>query len=233
MLAPSRERADALATELRRAVQLAREARETGVRDAATARDYLAALDADTPAALVEALERVAAGVAPLDVALRKAADDVLHAQVAERERLEQEAAAEVLAASLRDLGYEVGDIAATLFVDGGTVHFQRPGWDSYHVRMRVAPQERTAHFNVVRARGDEENAERRRQDALAEDRWCAEFPKLMATLAARGIALDVRRRLGAGEVPVQVVDPASVPAVATATDDDARAAPLRARPLG
>ena len=132
--------------------------------------------------------------------------------RAADREQQEQEAAAFVLQQSLRDLGYEVEDIEATLFADGGAVHFRRAGWDNYFVRLRVAPGEHTVNFNVVRARGDEESAERRRLDALAEDRWCAEFPKLMQTLAARGLELDVTRRLDAGEVPVQVVDGASLP---------------------
>ena len=35
-----------------------------------------------------------------------------------------------------------------------------------------------------------------------------------MDTLAARGVALNVTRRLDAGAVPVQVVDGASLPAV-------------------
>ena len=87
-------------------------------------------------------------------------------------------------------------------------------------MRLRVNPREHTVNFNVVRARGDEETAERRRLDALAEDRWCAEFPRLLQTLAARGLDLDVRRRLEAGEVPVQVVDRAGLPAIAA--DDDA-----------
>jgi hypothetical protein len=89
-------------------------------------------------------------------------------------------------------------------------------------VRLRVDPAGRSINFNVVRASGDEENAERRRQDALAEDRWCAEFPKLLQTLAARGLDLDVTRRLEAGAVPVQVVDTASLPAIAK-EDDTAR----------
>ena len=40
-----------------------------------------------------------------------------------------------------------------------------------------------------------------------------------MQTLAARGLELDVTRRLDEGEVPVQVVDGAQLPAV---TEDDA-----------
>ena len=142
--------------------------------------------------------------------------------------RLEKEAAA-ILEQSLRDLGYEVEDIEATLFVDGGTVHFHRPGWENYFVRLRVDPLEHTVNFNVVRARGDEETAERRRLDALAEDRWCAEFPRLMQTLAARGLQLDVTRRLSAGEVPVQVVDRAYLPA--TSEDATVKSRPPLARP--
>ena len=95
-------------------------------------------------------------------------------------------------------------------------------------MRLRVDPVDRTVNFNVVRARGDEESAERRRLDALAEDRWCAEFPRLMQTLMARGLQLDVTRRLAAGEVPVQVVDRANLPAAAA----DEQAVKSRPPPL-
>jgi hypothetical protein len=83
----------------------------------------------------------------------------------------------------------------------------------------------------VVRARGDEDSAERRRLDALAEDRWCAEFPRLLQTLHARGLTLDVTRRLEAGEVPVQVVDGASLPPLHADSDANRpRKAPLARR---
>jgi hypothetical protein len=154
----------------------------------------------------------VAAGVERLDPALRKSAQDVLDTTAADRAGREHEAAAFVLEQSLRDLGYEVDDIEATLIADGGVVHFTRPGWENYFVRLRFDPRAGTANFNVVRASGDEDTPERRRLDALAEDRWCAEFPRLMETLAARGIRMEVTRRLGAGEVPVQVVAAESLP---------------------
>ncbi len=224
VLAPSIDRAEALATELRLGVQRANEMRARQARDADTARKLLSELEDGAPAALVAALERVAAGVDPLDDALRADVERLLATAAADRERADQEAAAQVLEQSLRDLGYEVEDIRSTLFVDGGTVNFRRAGWDRYFVRLRVSAEERTVNFNVVRARGDEETAERRRLDALAEDRWCAEFPALMRTLAARGLSLDVTRRLGAGEVPVQVVDPSTVPSIR----DDGEAAPER-----
>ncbi|MBK9116005.1 MAG: hypothetical protein IPM22_10250 [Betaproteobacteria bacterium] len=232
VLAPTLERAEALATELRLAVQRQRDARDAQRREIADANRLLDELPEDAPAVLVRALELVAAGVARMDPPLRAAAEAALATTAADREREEQEAAALVLQESLRDLGYDVDDIEATLFADGGAVHFRRRGWENYFVRMRVDVRERTANFNVVRARGDEETAERRRLDALAEDRWCAEFPRLMATLEARGLTLDVRRRLEAGEVPVQVVDGDQLPAIAA--DEDAtrpRAAP-RARDL-
>jgi DNA repair exonuclease SbcCD ATPase subunit len=225
VLAPSLDRAEALTTELRLAVQRHREARTAQQADAAEARRLLAELPDDAPAPLQQALERVAAGAAPIDAALRRATEAALATAAADRAQQEQAAAAFVLEESLRDLGYEVDGIEATLFANGGTVHFRRAGWESYMVRLRVDARERTVNFNVVRARGAEENAERRRDDALAEDRWCAEFPRLMQTLASRGLALDVTRRLAAGEIPVQVVDPASLPAV-RADDDTADAAP-------
>lgn len=230
VLAPSLQRAEALATELRLAVQRHREAQEAQAADATAAAKMLAEMPAAAPAPLLRALEAVAAGVARLDADLRKVAEDLLDETAATREREAEGAAAFVLQESLRDLGYDVEDIEATLFTDGGTVHFRRAGWENYFVRMRVAPSEKTVNFNVVRARGDEENAERRRQDALAEDRWCTEFPRLMDTLAARGLALDVTRRLDAGAVPVQVVDGANLPAIASEAPQRAQPAPQARR---
>ena len=227
VLAPTVERAEALATQLRLAVQDAREAQAAQQAEAADAKRLLETLPEDAPAPLLRALEHVAAGVARLDASLRKAAQSVLDESAADREHAEQAAAALVLQESLRDLGYEVEDIEATLFVDGGTVHFRRAGWESYFVRMRLDAQAHSLNFNVVRARGDEETAERRRQDTLAEDRWCAEFPKLLQTLAARGLVLDVTRRLDAGAVPVQVVDAAGLPKIAAEDDAGPRATPL------
>lgn len=221
VLAPTLDRAEALATELRLAVQRVRDARAAQQSDSAQAKALLDAMPAGVPEPLLRALEHVAAGVARLDAELRAAAQDVLDEAAADRAREEESAAAIVLQESLRDLGYEVEDIGATLFAEGGAVHFRRAGWDNYFVRMRIAPLDKTVNFNVVRAKGDEENAERSRQDALAEDRWCAEFPRLMDTLAARGLTLDVRRRLEAGALPVQVVDGASLPAIRA--DEEAR----------
>ena len=231
VLAPTLERAEALATQLRLMVHEAALAHRAQRVEADEARALLESLPEDAPAPLLRALEHVAAGVARLDDELRESSRSVLDDAAADRERAEQSAAAIVLTQSLRDLGYEVEDIEATLFLDGGTAHFRRGGWDNYFVRLRVDPKAASINFNVVRAGGGADSAERRRQDVLAEDRWCAEFPKLMQTLEARGLTLSVTRRLDAGEVPVQVVDAASLPGIAPDDDAAPRAAP-KARPI-
>jgi hypothetical protein len=134
------------------------------------------------------------------------------------------DAAALVLEQSLRDLGYEVDGIGETLFVEGGIAHFQKPGWRDYHVRLRVDAQRRAINFNVVRA--GKPGEDRKHEDMLAEERWCAEFPRLQATLAARGLRIAVTRQLGAGEVPVQVVDAAQLPRFANEDDEQRATAP-------
>ena len=213
VLAPSVERAEALATELRLAVQRHRDAQARS------------AAESDEAQATARRASRGRAGAAAARARARRRRRRAPRRRAcASRRRTcsttppptasgaSRRPRRIVLEQSLRDLGYEVEDIEATLFADGGTVHFRRAGWENYFVRMRVDPRERTANFNVVRASGDEDTAERRRLDALAEDRWCAEFPRLMETLAARGLTMDVTRRLDAGEVPVQVVERASLP---------------------
>ena len=122
-----------------------------------------------------------------------------------------QAATATIVEQSLKDLGYQVEEIGSTLFVEGGVVHFRRLGWGDYMVRMRVDAKAATANFNVVRAVAAGQN-ERSVLDHLAEDRWCSEFPALLKALQARGVQLDVTRRLAAGELPVQLVDADKLP---------------------
>lgn len=212
LLAPGAERAENLALELRLQIQRHREEQQRLHNDAAEKQAWLAALPADAPPPLRAALELAAAGLRRLTPEQQANIEAILETVRQHHARREQEAAAYVLQQSLRDLGYQVEDIENTLFVEGGVVHFQRQGWEDYHVRLRLDPRENTINFNVVRPRGMEESAVRKRQDFLAEERWCAEFPKLQQTLAARGIPLKIQRQLGAGELPVQTVDPAGLP---------------------
>ncbi|MBZ0104344.1 MAG: hypothetical protein K8H84_01820 [Sulfuricella denitrificans] len=228
VLAPSLERAESLATELRLGVQRYHTEQATKSEDAAEALALLEALPDSTPAFLRTALEAVAMGTERLAPETHRAAQELLDAAQKAREHEEQEAAALVLEQSLRDLGYEVEGVESTLFVDGGVVHFQRPGWENYFVRMRLDAREKTLNFNVVRPRSEEDNPQRQRLDFLAEDRWCSEFPRLQQTLAARGLNLAVTRQLGAGELPVQAVDPATLPQASKEEERSrASAAPL------
>lgn len=125
-----------------------------------------------------------------------------------------QEAAAVVLEQSLKDLGYAVEEIEATLFVEGGVAHFQRPEWGDYFIRLRLDPKRNAMNFNVVRTGTVGED--RQREDMLAEERWCSAFPRLFETLKARGMPIAVTRLLQAGEAPVQVVSAASLPTPAS-----------------
>lgn len=144
----------------------------------------------------------------------------------AEQERLLQEATGVIIRQSLKDLGYEVEPVADTLFVEGGVLHFRRPGWGDHMVRLRIDAKAHTANFNVVRGIAPGQN-EQSVLDHIAEDRWCAEFPALLNALAKRGVRLDVTRRLEAGELPVQLVERDKLPRFA----DDEAPAPV-ARPL-
>ena len=208
----------------------------------ATARRVLVAralerLELDPDAALPPALEALAlqAVAAPsagradaLVTELRLQIKQHNDARAAAAEQLQrQEAAAVVLEQSLRDLGYAVEAIEETLFIEGGVAHFQKPGWGDYFVRLRVDPKRNAMNFNVVRAGTVGED--RKGEDMLAEERWCGEFPQLFDTLEARGIPITVTRLLQAGEVPVQVVDAASLPARA---QEEPRREPLKARSL-
>lgn len=205
-------RAEALATDLRLEIQHANQQRKQQQADAEEANLLLSQLADGLPEELRAALQQVAAGVRLLDTPTRAIAKAALEEFKTTRQREEQEAISLVLEQSLRDLGYEVDDISQTLFVSGGMVHFQKQAWQNYHVRMRVNTAEKSVNFNVVRAQSSGDAAQDKRLDYLAEDRWCAEFPALLKTLEARGVKLNVTRLLQAGEVPVQVVDAATLP---------------------
>jgi hypothetical protein len=127
------------------------------------------------------------------------------------QQRQVQEATALIVEHSLKELGYQVEEVAETLFVTGGMVHFRRPGWGNYLVRLRVDAKATSVNFNVIRAIDAGDN-ERSVLDHIAEDRWCAEFPALLKALEVQGVRLDETRRLEAGELPVQLVERSKLP---------------------
>ncbi len=208
------------------------QARQADVADARGARRVLVArvlerleLDAEIPLpAALDALARQVVAAASAERAEVLATELRLQVQIyneqraaATAQRQLQEAAAVVLEQSLKDLGYAIEEIEETLFVEGGVTHFQRPEWGDYFIRLRIDPKRQAMNFNVVRAGTAGED--RRREDMLAEERWCSEFPRLFETLKARGIPIDVTRLLQAGEAPVQVVDAFSLPARSSAAE--------------
>ncbi|MDR0736123.1 MAG: hypothetical protein LBF51_04695 [Zoogloeaceae bacterium] len=217
ILAKAPARAELLADELRREIQFHRQTQAQIAADSAQAAKWLETLtaleafggDAEN-VDLRLALQAAASGLLPLDAATREQAGTRIAALEADVRERETRAAATVLEQSLRDLGYQVEEVRDTLFAEGGMVHFQRPGWGGHYVRLRVNAQDRSLNFNVVRARTAAADryasSGQKRQDFIAEERWCAEFPRLMATLAARGMEVNVTRRLPPGELPVQEV---------------------------
>jgi hypothetical protein len=223
ILAENPIRAELLADELRREIQIYRQTQAQIAADAADATEWLEILTTLESAAAPEedenlrlTLQAVISGLLPLDATTRKQAKTRIAALKAKAHELEMKAAAVVLEQSLQDLGYQVEPVRDTLFAEGGIVHFQRPGWGKHFVRLRVHAGEQHLNFNVVRARAEAADSyaasEQKRQDFMAEERWCAEFPRLMATLAARGMEINVTRRLQAGELPVQEVDAERLP---------------------
>ena len=130
----------------------------------------------------------------------------------------------------MNELGYQVQEFSDTLFVEGGVVHFRRHDWGNYMVRLRVNEKSLSVNFNVIRAVQNADN-ERSVLDHIAEDRWCAEFPALLKAMEARGLGLDVTRRLEARELPLQQVDSSLLP---TFAEPESRHTdiPLKARNL-
>jgi hypothetical protein len=187
----------------------------------------IAALGVPAPIqSLAQELERCLPGARADLLTMELRARIQAHLEALQKQQL-SEATGTIVEQSLKDLGYQVEEIGSTLFVEGGVVHFRRQGWGDYCVRLRVDAKAGSANFNVVRAVQAGQN-ERSVLDHLAEDRWCSEFPALLKTLAARGVQLEVTRRLEAGELPVQLVDAARLPKFS----DEADASLHSVRPL-
>jgi len=183
-------------------------------------------------AALAKELEATPPGERANLLAMELRRSVQLHLDAAQR-ALVQQATGTIVRQTLKDLGYEVEDVADTLFVDGGVLHFRRAGWGDYMVRLRADPKAGSVNFNVVRGVDAEAaNNEATVLDHLAEDRWCAEFPALLNALAARGVRLDVTRRLAAGELPVQRVERELLPRFAADADEPRTIASPKSRKL-
>jgi hypothetical protein len=154
---------------------------------------------------LVRRLNAVVSGATSFDPQLRELVQICLQSK-------EQAIAGNIAVESLKELGYEVADGGfSTLFVEGGMVHFQKPGWGDYFVRMRVKPDEGFINFNMVRAGEAEKTLERATRDREMESTWCSEHAELLREMGENGIALSPLRALEPGVVAVQTVPPESL----------------------
>lgn len=206
-------RFDMLCTELRRQVQLHNDrvqARRRASQTATSWLEQLAPLDVQGQhAGLRESLGQVRDGVRPWDPQIEIECRLALDALERAARQRQDARAAQILEATLRDLGYEVEGIAQTLFAEGGAVHFQDRAWGDHFMRLRVFPERATLHFNMVRAADASASAARDRE---LEQQWCRSFPELMKQLAARGIATGPLRALEAGSFAVETVPAAALP---------------------
>ena len=174
-------------------------------RDAADARDWLQRLDrigATPDSRLQDCLMRVASGEACFG-------DEVRERAAAFLRQSERSYAGTVLKETLQELGYTPQEGFETLFAEGGANFFQRRAWGPYHVRVSVDPARRQRlNFDVVRAAGPGESATAQKlRDQDMEQTWCGEVAEVLDTLARRGLAVDLTRRLPAGMVELQEID--------------------------
>lgn len=120
-------------------------------------------------------------------------------------QRVDDVEVANILAESLKEMDYEVGTISDTLFVEGGVTHFRDATWeDNYYVEMAVEPKSKKMDFHMVYTGNTMHTS---MEDKKTEDDWCGDFIDLQHILASKGISIEVTNHLGAGEVPVHVVD--------------------------
>jgi hypothetical protein len=158
--------------------------------------------------ALRQQLQRVACGFGSLTQEINSQVNDAIANALAKDVEDDKRRAARVVKETLGELGYTVDPIAETLFVRGGTVHFQRAEWGEYYVRLRVRPDKEEVNFNIVRAvgEGESENTGRLDLDMKMETAWCSEFDALLSRLKDEGIKAELLRKLEPGSLPVQEV---------------------------
>ncbi|MDD2366985.1 MAG: hypothetical protein PHN84_12555 [Desulfuromonadaceae bacterium] len=152
-------------------------------------------------------LEAVISGSALLSKQLRENAESIIAAR-------DQEEAGDIAMETLAELGYDVSGEFSTLFVKGGMVHFQKPGWKDYYVRMRVSPEEHFFNLNMVRVGTPDDSREQKANDAEMEHAWCGDYPRMLDELTRHGIVSSNTRALDPGAVAVQPIPESQAPVV-------------------
>lgn len=118
---------------------------------------------------------------------------------------LEGLAAAEILAESFLELGYEIGPDFETAVVgsDGAFVHHADWG-DTHALQVDLSERERIV-LQVVRE-GDPSTAASSREradDKAAEQRLCDELEEILSAAGDRGLRIDIDVRIDPGDEPV------------------------------
>jgi hypothetical protein len=203
------QRAKALESELRLRVKTLNASLEKQQQDRETAKQLLIALDEageEESSDLRHQLQRVACGFGLMSGELQAKANEAGKRALAKDANEDKRHAAHIVRAALEELGYTAEPIQDTLFVQGGTVHFQRADWGEYFVRLRVRPDKQEVNFNVIRTVVEDQQSEPDRStlDAEAEAVWCKEFNALLTDLQRRGIEAEISRQVKPGEVHVQ-----------------------------
>ena len=201
-------RFDMLCTELQLQVQTHNELtdrRLKGMQLASQWLDQLKPLDDEALFSdLVESLSDISAGRQPWNDDMLAQCNRAMAVMQATEQTKRDVCAARILEYTLRDLGYEVDEIQQTLFSEGGAVYFQSQEWGEHQMRLRVIPGQDTIHFNMVRPASTVASPQ---VDQQMEHHWCSQYPKLMETLAARGLKTTPLRALKAGAIEVECVD--------------------------
>jgi len=193
-----------LELELRRRVQGMQDAAARRVNDLAAVADLRSALRGyqdDASIAVIDQLRGVVAGSRTLDAGLAARARAV--AQEA-RARADREYASQVLSEEFSALGYEVGEQFSTAFLHGGTMVLSRPDAGGYGVEVAFEAGRQSLNTRLVRLRDEDIGAsERALRDKEAEESFCGDYSRVLASAAKRQVQARLTKRLPAGAMPV------------------------------
>ncbi len=153
-------------------------------------------------------LMKVIGGLEPLTEMLR---NDIARLREENEMNFSRQVAGEIIQDTLEEFGYTVEDEFDTLFVEGGVVHFQKPAWKTYHVRLRVNPQAGELRVHMIKE-GENNLPGQEQQDLKMETEWCVEYKELVSVLSDRGVQARPIKHYSPGAVPVQKIRPEDIP---------------------
>lgn len=154
-----------------------------------------------------DSLLKIIDGQEPLTATLQ---NDIANLRKSTDADFSRKIAGEVIQDTLEELGYTVEDGFATLFVKGGVVHFQKPAWSTYHVRLRVNRQADELRFHMIREEKDAAQ-DQQAKDMEMETEWCTEYKELVSVLSDKGIQTKPIKHYAPGVVPVHNIRPADM----------------------